>query len=214
MQHNLANIRKEYSKLSLDVSNVNSDPVNQFQIWFDEAVKAEIVEPTAMNLSTVRDDGRPASRIVLLKGIEEHKFVFYTNYQSAKGHDLDKNPACALTFFWPELERQVRIEGVATRVSTNRSEAYFKSRPRGSQIGAWSSPQSSILENRGVLEERVAQMEKKFESYEVLPRPHQWGGYEVTPLLVEFWQGRQSRLHDRIQFVKIDDAWKIHRLAP
>src|SRR5688572_11461956 len=128
MHHNLANIRKEYSKLSLEVSNVNPDPVKQFQICFDEAVKAEIVEPTAMNLATVREDGRQTARIVLLKGIEEQKFVFYTNYQSAKGHDLDANPACALTFFWPELERQVRIEGVASRVDAKRSEEYFKSR--------------------------------------------------------------------------------------
>lgn len=210
----MADLRKEYSKLSLDVSTINPDPVKQFQVWFDEALKGEIVEPNAMNLATVREDGRPASRIVLLKGIEEHKFVFYTNYQSAKGHDLERNPACALTFFWPELERQVRIEGIASRINAERSEEYFQSRPRGSQVGAWSSPQSSILENRTILEERVAQVEKKFENYEVLPKPHQWGGYEVDPLLLEFWQGRPSRLHDRIQYVKVDGAWKVNRLAP
>ena len=214
MQQNLANLRKDYSKLSLDVSNVNPDPVLQFESWFNEALKAEIVEPNAMSLATVREDGRPSSRIVLLKGVEGKKFVFYTNYQSAKGHDLDKNPACALTFFWPELERQIRIEGVATRIDTKRSEEYFQSRPRGSQVGAWSSPQSSILENRAVLEERVTLIEKKFESYEVLPKPHQWGGYEIDPLLLEFWQGRPSRLHDRIQYVKVDGLWKTHRLAP
>jgi pyridoxamine 5'-phosphate oxidase len=214
MQSSMANLRKDYSKLSLDVSNVNSDPIKQFQDWFDEALKAEVIEPNAMNLATVREDGRPASRVVLLKGIEDQKFVFYTNYQSAKGHDLDKNPACALTFFWPELERQVRIEGVASRTDITRSEAYFKSRPRGSQIGAWCSPQSSVLESRNVLEERKEQIEKKFESYEVLPKPHQWGGYDVDPLLFEFWQGRPNRLHDRIQFVKIESVWKIHRLAP
>lgn len=214
MHNTIADIRKEYSKLSLDVSNVNPDPVKQFQVWFDEAIKGEIVEPNAMNLATVREDGRPASRIVLLKGIEDHKFVFYTNYQSAKGHDLDKNPACALTFFWPELERQVRVEGVATRISSKRSEEYFQSRPRGSQVGAWSSPQSSILENRTILEERVARIEKKFENYNVLPKPNQWGGYEIDPLLIEFWQGRPSRLHDRIQYVKVDGTWKINRLAP
>jgi len=214
MHPNLANLRKDYSKLSLDVSTVSADPVSQFENWFNEAVKAEIVEPNAMSLSTVREDGRPSCRIVLLKGIEQHKFVFYTNYHSAKGHDLDKNPACALTFFWPELERQIRIEGVASRIDGKRSEEYFQSRPRGSQVGAWSSPQSSILENRTVLEERVLQIEKKFESYDVLPKPHQWGGYEVDPLLLEFWQGRPSRLHDRIQFTKVDGNWKIHRLAP
>lgn len=214
MHNTMADIRKEYSKLSLDVSNVNPDPVKQFQVWFDEAIKGEIVEPNAMNLATVREDGRPASRIVLLKGIEDHKFVFYTNYQSAKGHDLDGNPACAITFFWPELERQIRVEGVATRISSKRSEEYFQSRPRGSQVGAWSSPQSSILENRTILEERVAQIEKKFENYNVLPKPNQWGGYEIDPLLVEFWQGRPSRLHDRIQYIKVDGTWKISRLAP
>ena len=151
---------------------------------------------------------------MLLKGIEANKFVFYTNYQSSKGHDLDKNPACALTFFWPELERQVRIEGVADRVDEKRSTAYFQSRPRGSQVGAWSSPQSSILTSRGILEERVKEIEKKFEGKDVLPKPHQWGGFQVEPLMIEFWQGRQSRLHDRIKYTKVDGVWQIHRLAP
>jgi pyridoxamine 5'-phosphate oxidase len=211
---NIADLRKEYSKASLDSSNVLPDPVKQFEKWFREAVESEAVEANAMNLSTVNEDGRPSGRIVLLKGIEDNKFVFYTNYQSSKGHDLDKNPACALTFFWPELERQVRVEGVADRVDEKRSTAYFQSRPRGSQVGAWSSPQSSILASRSVLEERVREIEKKFDGKDVLPKPHQWGGFQVDPLMIEFWQGRQSRLHDRIKYTKVDGVWQIHRLAP
>ena len=210
----IAEIRREYSKASLDVSTISNDPVKQFEKWFKDALEAEVLEPNAMNLATINSSNRPASRIVLLKGIEENKFLFYTNYQSLKGRELDGNPACALTFFWPELERQIRIEGVAERIDAKRSELYFQSRPRGSQIGAWTSPQSSIIENRRILEERVKQMEKKFEGLEKLPKPNQWGGYQVTANMIEFWQGRASRLHDRIQFTKIDNRWDIHRLAP
>jgi pyridoxamine 5'-phosphate oxidase len=210
----IADLRKEYSKASLDITSVQSDPVKQFEKWFNEAVQAQVPEPNAMNLATINASGAPSSRIVLLKGIENSKLVFYTNYQSSKGKDLEKTPACALTFFWPELERQVRIEGVADRVDPERSEKYFQSRPRGSQIGAWSSPQSAVIKDRALLEDRVKQIEKKFEGNEVLPKPHQWGGYEVDPILIEFWQGRPSRLHDRIQFTKVDGSWKIYRLAP
>ena len=167
-----------------------------------------------MNLSTISVSNRPTSRIVLLKGIEHEKFLFYSNYQSTKGKELNQNPACALTFFWPELERQVRIEGMAERVDDKRSEQYFQSRPRGSQVGAWTSPQSSIIESRGILEERAKQIEKRFEGLAVLPKPNQWGGYQVDAQIFEFWQGRPNRLHDRIQFIKIDGAWKMHRLAP
>lgn len=210
----IAALRTEYAKASLDIADVSSDPVQQFEKWFKEAMDAQVPEPNAMNLATVNEHGRPASRIVLLKGIEEQQFVFYTNYQSSKGQELEKNPACALTFFWPELERQIRIEGVANRVDPQRSEQYFQSRPRGSQIGAWSSPQSSIIESREILEERYRQIEKKFDGKDTLPKPHQWGGFKVEPLLVEFWQGRPGRLHDRIQYTRIDSTWKIHRLAP
>lgn len=210
----IAALRTEYAKASLDIADVSSDPVQQFEKWFKEAVDAQVPEPNAMNLATVTEHGRPASRIVLLKGIEEQQFVFYTNYQSSKGQELEKNPACALTFFWPELERQIRIEGVASRVDPRLSELYFQSRPRGSQIGAWSSPQSSIIESRAILEERYRNVEKKFDGKDPLPKPHQWGGFKVEPLQVEFWQGRPSRLHDRLRYTRIDSTWKIHRLAP
>jgi pyridoxamine 5'-phosphate oxidase len=211
--NDLSSIRKEYSKANLDERTVSKDPILQFESWFKEAVDAEVPEPTAMHLSTVTG-GRPTSRIVLLKGIENGMFVFYTNYQSRKGKELDENPACALTFFWPELERQVRIEGVATRIETKRSDEYFQSRPRGSQIGAWASPQSSVINDRSLLEERAKQIEEKFKTLDKLPRPHQWGGYEIDPLSIEFWQGRPSRLHDRILFVKDENGWKVKRLAP
>jgi pyridoxamine 5'-phosphate oxidase len=211
---NIAELRKEYARATLDISNILPDPVKQFESWFNDALQAGIAEPNAMHLATVNDQGMPSSRIVLLKGIEQNKLIFYTNYQSKKGKELDVNPACALTFFWPEIERQVRIEGTASRVDGKTSDDYFQSRPRGSQIGAWASPQSSVIKDRSLLEERAKQIEKKYESLNVLPRPHQWGGYAVDPLMIEFWQGRSSRLHDRIQFVKIEGSWKVHRLAP
>jgi pyridoxamine 5'-phosphate oxidase len=214
MQDNIAEIRKEYVKATLDVSTVNSDPVLQFQIWFNEALQSQVIEPNAMNLATVNNEGKPSSRIVLLKGIENKKLLFYTNYQSKKGKELETNPACALTFFWPDLERQVRIEGIVERVDAKTSETYFQSRPRGSQVGAWASPQSSPIKDRAILEERAMQIDKKYHGQEKLPKPHQWGGYQVDPLLIEFWQGRASRLHDRIEYVKIDGVWKINRLAP
>lgn len=212
--HKLADLRKEYSKASLDISNVLTNPIDQFNKWFDEALKTEIPEPNAMSLATVSKNNRPSCRIVLLKGIEDNKFLFYTNYQSHKGKELENNPVCALTFFWPELERQVRIEGTATRVDEKKSEEYFQSRPLGSQIGAWASPQSSVIENRVILEERAKQIEKRFEGKTILPKPKQWGGFQVDPSMIEFWQGRESRLHDRIEFIKVDGNWTIHRLAP
>ena len=211
--NDIATIRKEYSKASLDEASISRNPIEQFDIWFKEAVTAKVPEPTAMNLATV-NGGRPASRIVLLKGVENGMFVFYTNYQSRKGKELDENPACSLTFFWPELERQVRIEGVASRIDAKRSDEYFQSRPRGSQIGAWASPQSSVIKERSILEARAKQIEEKFKGADKLPRPHQWGGYEVDPVMIEFWQGRTSRLHDRILFTKDGDVWKVNRLAP
>jgi pyridoxamine 5'-phosphate oxidase len=210
----LGSLRNEYSKAALDAKSVSQDPISQFTKWFEEAIAAKVPEPNAMNLATINENGRPASRIVLLKGIEDYKFVFYTNYQSRKGKELDQNPACSLTFFWPELERQVRVEGVASRIDEKRSEKYFQSRPRGSQIGAWASPQSSVISDRSLLEERAKQIEAKYKGEEILPKPNQWGGYEIDPLMVEFWQGRPSRLHDRILYTKDEGTWKINRLAP
>lgn len=210
----IAHIRKDYTKTSLDVKSVSKDPIQQFDHWFKEAVTAEVPEPNAMTLATVNAEGRPSTRVVLLKGVENGKFVFFTNFQSNKGQELDQNPACSLTFWWPELERQICLEGVASRIDAKRSEEYFQSRPRGSQIGAWASPQSSMINDRSILEERVKQMEEKFKGLEKLPKPHQWGGFEIDPLMIEFWQGRPSRLHDRILFTKVDGVWRVDRLAP
>lgn len=210
----LAELRSDYTKAKLDKRSVDKDPFAQFNKWFKEAVESEALEPNAMNLATLSEGGRPSSRIVLLKGVAGGQFQFYTNYQSQKGKELDHNPACALNFFWPELERQVRIEGVATRLSGESSDEYFQSRPRESQIGAWSSPQSSFIQSRDILEARVKEIEKRFEGQKVLPRPRQWGGYGVTPHAIEFWQGRPSRLHDRILYNLVDGEWKINRLAP
>jgi pyridoxamine 5'-phosphate oxidase len=213
MKTDLATLRREYAGQLLDPEVMLPNPVNQFEKWFDEALKAEVPEVNAMTLATVSEGGRPSQRVVLLKGVENGKFVFYTNYQSAKGRELLNNPFCSLNFFWAELERQVRIEGIASRVSEEKSVEYFKLRPRGAQIGAWASPQSAVVESRQILEERYRLMEKRFEGKEV-PKPHQWGGYEVEPYLIEFWQGRPNRLHDRILYLKQDKSWTINRLAP
>lgn len=210
----IASIRTEYSKAVLDLESVLPDPIKQFEQWFNDALVSKIPEPTAMHLSTVNEKGRVSGRVVLLKGIENGKFVLYSNYQSRKGKELDANPACALTFFWQELERQVRIEGFASRVDHTRSDVYFKSRPRGAQVGAWSSPQSAVIKSRELLEERVAEIEKRFKGEDTLPRPNQWGGYDIDPFQIEFWQGRPNRLHDRILYIKTDKGWEIRRLAP
>ncbi|MCB0492370.1 MAG: pyridoxamine 5'-phosphate oxidase [Cyclobacteriaceae bacterium] len=210
----LSDIRTDYSKATLDINSVEKNPFAQFEKWFKQAIDSQALEPNAMNLATLSENGRPTSRIVLLKGIENAQFVFYTNYQSQKGKELELNPACALNFFWPELERQIRIEGVVSRVSAETSDTYFQSRPRASQIGAWASPQSTLIKERTILEERVVQIEEKYKDLKVLPRPKQWGGYGVTPLEIEFWQGRPNRLHDRIVYTLVDDQWTINRLAP
>lgn len=210
----LADIRREYSMGALDENSVARDPVVQFEKWFQEAVRAAVSEPSAMMLATVTESGLPSARVVLLKGIEKGSFLFYTNHQSRKGKELDEHPVCALTFFWPELERQVRIEGVTTRIDDETATTYFQSRPRESQVGAWASPQSAVISGRAILEERVKEIEKRFEGQALLPKPKQWGGYRVEPHWIEFWQGRAGRLHDRILYSKDNDAWKISRLAP
>ena len=212
--HKLDKLRKEYSKASLDITNVLTNPIDQFNKWFGEAMEAEVLEPNAMSLATVSTENRPSCRIVLLKGIDDDRFLFFTNYQSHKGKELENNPFCALTFFWPQVERQIRIEGTVTRLDEKKSEEYFQSRPLGAQIGAWSSPQSSAIAGRQILEERVQLMEKKFEGKSTLPKPHQWGGFQVEPNMIEFWQGRENRLHDRIEFRKTNGKWNIQRLAP
>lgn len=211
---NLADLRKEYTQATLDVKSVSPDPLQQFSKWFDEALNSKALEPSAMTLATISETGRPSARVVLLKGVSQGRFYFYTNYQSNKGRDLDHNPACAMTFFWPELERQVRISGVAERATAAESDQYFQSRPVGSQIGAWASPQSAVIKDRDILEARVKELEKKYEGQQALPRPKQWGGFAVAPYEIEFWQGRRSRLHDRILYTWIDGKWAINRLAP
>jgi len=212
--HKLANLRKEYSQAELELPEGEPDPLALVKSWLDDAIRAEVNEPNAMNLATVGEHGRPAARIVLLKGLENGKFEFFTNYQSHKGNDLEKNPACALTFFWPELERQLRVEGIATRLSDTRSDEYFRSRPKGSQLGAWASPQSHPIASRKLLEERYEQLENKYREAEFLPRPRQWGGFGVEPFLIEFWQGRPNRMHDRICCMPTDKKWVARRLAP
>jgi len=214
MSVSIADMRKDYSRQSLDASDVLRDPVAQFQKWFEEARQAALAEPNAMHLSTVTAEGKPAGRVVLLKGIEDGQFIFYTNYQSRKGQELAHTPWAALTFFWVELERQVRIEGKVSKVARQTSDSYFHSRPRGSQIGAWVSPQSEVIPGRDFLENRQHTLEAQFEGQEV-PLPEHWGGFALIPEMIEFWQGRPSRLHDRIRFTLHEQQeWIIERLAP
>jgi pyridoxamine 5'-phosphate oxidase len=210
----IADIRKDYKLKSLSENDVAADPVEQFGRWWNEAVQSELEEVNAMTLATATADGRPAARIVLLKDYNEEGFVFFTNYDSHKGEEMKDNPYAALVFFWAALERQVRIEGTVEKVPAEESDAYFVSRPRGSRIGAWASPQSKVISSREVVEKNVTAMERQFGEGDI-PRPQHWGGYRVKPVLIEFWQGRPSRLHDRILYTA-DDAgkWKIERLAP
>src|SRR3954468_22977024 len=208
----LAHLRKDYALKTLDESHVDRDPMKQFGVWMVEAIHAQVPEPTAMTLATVGEDHRPAARIVLLKGVDPRGFVFYTNYQSRKGRDLAAHPMAALTFMWKELERQVRIEGTVEKVTPEESDAYFATRPLGSRIGAWASPQSAPLETRAWLERRWAELTR--EHGEHPPRPPHWGGYRVLPEMIGFWQGRLSRLHDRIAYSRDAGAWRTERLAP
>ena len=212
-KENLQNLRQEYRSAELAETDVESNPILQFKKWFTEAVDSQIYEPNVMTLATANSDGKPSARIVLLKGFDEDGFVFFTNYDSDKGKDLAENPQASLVFFWAELERQVRIDGVVSKIDAEESTAYFHSRPAGSQIGASASPQSSVIPNRESLEEKVAQLSTEYKDKEI-PRPLHWGGYLVEPTHIEFWQGRPSRLHDRLNYQLVDGSWIINRLAP
>lgn len=207
-------LRRNYAMESLSESDVQPDPIAQFNKWFQEALDSSLPEPNAMTLATADKQGRPSARTVLLKSYDHAGFVFYTNYESKKGAELAENPYAALLFTWLELERQIRIEGTVTRVTEAESTSYFQSRPKGSQIGAWASPQSRVIPGRAVLEENVAALLAQYADAEVLPKPAHWGGYLVQPELIEFWQGRESRLHDRIRYRLENGAWMIERLAP
>ncbi len=209
----ISSIRKDYQLRSLSESEVQPDPISQFSQWWDEALRSEIDEVNAMTLSTVTSAGRPSARIVLLKGFDERGFVFYTNYESDKGHDLAANPFASLVFFWKELERQVRVMGKCEQVSSTESDEYFNSRPLGSKLGAWASPQSRVVVNREVLDKQAEELLERYADGNV-PRPMHWGGYRVIPETVEFWQGRSNRLHDRIKYSGKDGAWMLERLAP
>ncbi|WP_018617384.1 pyridoxamine 5'-phosphate oxidase [Segetibacter koreensis] len=213
MNQVIADIRKDYKLKSLLEQDVKANPFDQFSEWWNEAVDSHIEEVNAMTLATATPEGLPSARIVLLKGFTYEGFKFYTNYLSHKGRELEENPHAALVFFWKELERQIRIEGVVEKLSEEDSEEYFKTRPVASQIGAWASPQSIPIAGRHIIEENVLKYKAEFGT-ENIPKPPHWGGYIVKPVKIEFWQGRRSRLHDRIQYTKQKENWKIERIAP
>jgi len=214
MDSKIADIRNDYSRHNLTETEIEADPIRQFDKWWHQAVEAQVPEVNAMTLATASADGMPSARIMLLKGFSEKGFLFFTNYNSFKGQQLTENPRACLVLFWKELERQVRITGIVEKTSTEESDHYFHSRPRASQIGAVVSPQSQVIENRQWLDNRNSELTKKFEDA-IVERPGHWGGFLVKPVIIEFWQGGISRLHDRIQYSLSEDGnWKIERLAP
>lgn len=215
MDSSIADLRQNYTLAGLSEADLDSNPIQQFNLWFEQALAADLIEPNAMTLATATADGKPSARIVLLKGVSEQGFVFYTNYGSQKGRQLIANPYAALVFHWDKLERQIRIEGKVEKLSSVESLEYFHSRPKASQLGAWTSNQSQVIANREVLEQKLASLQAQYSDEDTIPLPEHWGGFRVVPNRLEFWQGRPSRLHDRLLYdLEADGSWSISRLAP
>ncbi len=210
----LQDMRTAYLKGTLDKEKLNEDPLAMTKEWFQVAVDQDIFEANAMSLATVNEDKQPTLRTVLLKGIDDVGFIFYSNYHSRKGREIEQNPRASILLFWKELERQVRIEGKIEKISEQDSKAYFKSRPKGSQLGAWASPQSKVITGRSELDDRLLELQDIYKDQDRLPKPAHWGGYRLVPHYYEFWQGRDNRLHDRFEYKREDDGWVINRLAP
>lgn len=213
LRNYLNSIRHDFAKETLDERDVIENPIFQFAKWFEEAVAAQVIDPNAMTLCSATKEGKPSARIVLLRNFSEIGFVYYSNYNSRKGSEIEENPNCALLFFWPELERQIRIEGVVQKQTPEESDLYFNSRPRESKLGAWTSEQSKKILNREVLNKEYEKIALQYQN-ENVPRPPHWGGYQLKPATIEFWQGRPNRLHDRILYTIENNNWKIERLAP
>ncbi|MFK7947470.1 MAG: pyridoxamine 5'-phosphate oxidase [Saprospiraceae bacterium] len=210
----IASFREDYENNTLEINEVVTNPIEQFEVWFNKALNSNELMPNAMTLATATKEGIPSARIVLLKGVHHGQFTFYTNYNSKKSQELIDNPNAALVFNWLSMQRQIRIKGTVKKMDRKQSEAYFQSRPKGSQIGAWSSPQSKVIDDRSILENKKVALETEYQNTEILPCPPHWGGFLIEPNVIEFWQGRASRLHDRICYTKLGNDWKIERLAP